>query len=186
MNPINSRGGRRSNAGRKPGPATRVVRLPVPLADIARRMNERGFRAGDVNAFLDVEARTAQTVPLMSTTASCGFPSPADDYMDGPLDFNELIVTNPPATFAVRVAGESMTGAGIFPGDIAVVDRSRAPVNGCIVLACLDGEFTIKRYQVRAGGVSLQAENPAFPSLKIGEGQELEIWGVISRSIRML
>ncbi|MBP0618261.1 translesion error-prone DNA polymerase V autoproteolytic subunit [Jiella sp. KSK16Y-1] len=122
----------------------------------------------------------------MSTTASCGFPSPADDYMDGPLDFNELIVTNPPATFAVRVAGESMTGAGIFPGDIAVVDRSRAPVNGCIVLACLDGEFTIKRYQVRANGVTLKAENPAFPSLDIGEGQDLEIWGVVSRSIRML
>ena len=62
-------------------------------------------------------------MPLMASPAECGFPSPADDYLDRPLDFNELLIENPAATFAVRIAGESMTGAGLFPGDIAVVDR---------------------------------------------------------------
>lgn len=178
------RGGPRINSGRPKGAATRVVRLPVPIAQIARRMNERGFRAGDVNAFLDVEAHTSLTVPLMSSRAACGFPSPADDYMEGPIDFNDLIVRNPEATFAVRVAGESMTGAGIFPEDIAVVDRSRGAVHGCIVLACLNGEFTIKRYQVRTGVITLKAENPAFPSITIGADCEFEVWGVVTRSIR--
>jgi hypothetical protein len=86
---------------------------------------------------------------------ACGFPSPADDHLDRPLDFNKLLVQNPAATFAVRIAGESMTGAGLFPGDIAVVDRSLTPANGCIVLALIDGEFTIKRYQISGGGVVL-------------------------------
>ncbi|WP_244498394.1 LexA family protein [Aureimonas ureilytica] len=184
MDTIERRGGPRSKAGRPKSAATRVVRLPVPIAQIARRMNERGFRAGDVNAFLDVEARIAQTVPLMSASAACGFPSPADDYMEGPLDFNELMISNPAATFAVRVSGESMTGAGIFPGDIAVIDRSRGPVHGCVVLACLDGEFTIKRYLIRAGVVTLKAENPAFPNITLAEGQEFEVWGVVSGTVR--
>lgn len=179
------RGGRRINSGRPKGVATRVVRLPVPLAQIARRMNERGFRAGDVNAFLDVETRTSLTVPLMSSKASCGFPSPADDYMEGPIDFNELMVRNPAATFCIRAAGESMTGAKIFPEDIVVVDRARGPVHGDIVLACLDGEFTIKRYQVRAGIITLKAENPAFPSITIGDHCEFEVWGVVTRSLTL-
>jgi DNA polymerase V len=81
----------------------------------------------------------------MADTAACGFPSPADDHFDSPLDFNEPIIENPAATFAVRVAGESMTGAGNFPGDIAVVNRARTAFDGCIVLALVDGEFIIKR-----------------------------------------
>ena len=79
-----------------------------------------------------------------------------------------------------------MTGAGIFPGDIAVVDRAREPINGSIVLALLDGAFTVKRYRVKDGTVWLQAENPAYPDLQIADGQSLEVWGVITRSIRML
>ncbi len=79
-----------------------------------------------------------------------------------------------------------MTGAGIFPGDIAVVDRVREAVNGSIILALLDGAFTVKRYRVKDGTVWLQAENPAFPDMLIADGQTLEVWGVITRSIRML
>jgi DNA polymerase V len=79
-----------------------------------------------------------------------------------------------------------MTGAGIFPGDIAVVDRAREPVNGCIVLAVLDGAFTVKRYRIKDGAVVLQAENPAFPDVQVADGQTMEVWGVITRSIRML
>ena len=117
---------------------------------------------------------------------ACGFPSPAEDYLDKALDFNELLVHNPAATFAVRIAGESMTGAGLFPGDIAIVDRSLQPANGCIVLALVDGEFTVKRYRRRPDGIVLQAENAAFKDIVIPEDSAFEVWGVVKHSIRML
>src|SRR6478752_1926086 len=116
---------------------------------------------------LPVQARLHLKVPLVGATAPAGFPSPADDYLDRPLDFNELLIENPDATFAVRLASDSMTGAGLFPGDIAVIDRSVTPTSGCIVLALLDGEFTIKRYRPRDGKIVLQAENPAFPDIEV-------------------
>src|SRR3984885_881171 len=120
---------RKGVGGRPRGGPTTVMRLPLPVANLARRLREGTLRAGDINAFIDIEAQITQTVPLVDGTASCGFPSPADDYLDRPLDFNELLIQNPAATFAVRVAGESMLGAGIFPGDIAIVDRSLTPAN---------------------------------------------------------
>jgi DNA polymerase V len=178
-------GGRRAGAGRLPGPPTKVVRLPVTLADMARKL-AAAKNPGDVAALLDVESRTALRVPMMAWSAACGFPSPAEDYVDRPLDFNELLIEHPAATFAIRIEGESMTGAGIFPGDIAVVDRAREPVNGCIILALLDGAFTVKRYRAKDGAVVLQAENPAFPDMPLSDGQSFEVWGVITRSIRML
>lgn len=74
---------------------------------------------------LTVEPRLSLVVPLVGSVAECGFPSPADDYLDRPLDFNELLIENAPATFVVRVAGDSMTGVGIFPGDLSVINRAR-------------------------------------------------------------
>ena len=130
--------------------------------------------------------RSSVQTPLFSCTAAAGFPSPAEDYLEQPLDFNELLVKNPAATFAVRIAGESMMGAGLFPDDIAVVNRSVTPTNGAVVLALLDGEFTVKRYRVRGEHVYLQAENPKFPDIQIHEGAAFEVWGVISHAIRML
>jgi DNA polymerase V len=107
------------------------------------------------------------------------------DIIDAP-DFNSMLVENPVATLAVRISGKSMTGAGIFPGDIAVVNRAREPKNGDIVLAVVDREFTIKRYRNRNGKITLQAENPRFADIEITEGVDFEIWGVVSSSIRML
>ena len=137
-------------------------------------------------AFLDVEGRSALRVPMMAWAAACGFPSPAEDYVDRPLDFNELLIEHPAATFAIRIEGESMTGAGIFPGDIAVVDRAREPVDGNVILALLDGAFTVKRYRIKDGAVWLQAENPDFADMPLSDGQSFEVWGVIKRCIRML
>jgi DNA polymerase V len=122
----------------------------------------------------------------MTGSAPAGFPSPADDYLEGPLDFNELLIKNASATFAVRIAGDSMTGAGLFPGDIAVVDRAVTPQDKCVVLALLDGGFTIKRYRRRRDRVWLQAENPAYPDITINDGCDFQVWGVITKSIRML
>lgn len=132
-----------------------------------------------------VEARLAATVPLVEASAACGFPSPADDYLDRPLDFNELLIENAPATFVVRVAGDSMTGIGLFPGDLAVVNRAKTPVDGAIVVALVDGEFTLKRYRRRGSRTWLEAENPAFRDIEIAEGMSFEVWGVVTRSIRM-
>ncbi len=184
MNQPSKRGGRRPGAGRPGGPSE-VVRLPLPLAAIAKRMKDGSLRAGDINAFLDISAHTVAAVPLASTSAACGFPSPADDYMDRPLDFNELLVKNPAATFAVRISGESMRDRGMLPGDIAVVDRSRSAVSGSIVLGLVGGEFTIKTYRLKAGGtVVLEAANPDFPPIVITEDLAFEVWGVVSGIIR--
>ena len=127
-----------------------------------------------------------RTIRFVEGTAACGFPSPADDYLEHPLDFNELLIRNPAATFAVRLASDSMTGAGLFPGDIAVIDRSVTPTPGCIVLALIDSEFTIKRYRPRDGKIVLQAENPAFPDIEVTSDRAFEVWGVVTKSIRML
>lgn len=186
MRQISKRGGVREGAGRRPGVPTKVVRLPLPVASVARRIAEKSMRWGDISSFLDLHIGPAQAVPLMSSSATCGFPSPADDYTDRALDFNELLVENPAATFAVRIAGESMIGAGIFPNDIAVVDRSRSPSDSCIVLALLDGEFTVKRYRRRGTRVWLQPENPAFKDIILTEDSAFEVWGVVKHTIRML
>ena len=99
---------------------------------------------------------------------------------------SELLIKNPAATFAVRIAGESMILAGLFPNDLAIVNRSLQAVSGCIVLALIEGEFTIKRYRKTARGVVLKAENPAFNDILITPETDFQVWGVITNSIRML
>jgi DNA polymerase V len=133
-----------------------------------------------------VLARTHQVVPLVLGRASAGFPSPADDYLDRPLDFNELLIANPDATFAVRVVGDSMIGAGIFPGNIAVVDRSKTAGDRSIVLAIFEGEFTLKRYRQRGNRRWIEAENANYAPIELTEDSAFEIWGVVRNSIRML
>ena len=108
-------GGRRAGAGRLAGPPTKVVRLPVSVAELARRIAS-AKNPGDVAAVYTVEGSSALRVPMMAWSAAAGFPSPAEDYVDRPLDFNELLIEHPAATFAIRIEGDSMTGAGIFPG----------------------------------------------------------------------
>lgn len=131
-------------------------------------------------------SRTAQSVVLVEASVPAGFPSPADDYLDQPLDFNELLIAHPAATFAVRVTGDSMQGVGIFPGDIAIVDRAVAATDGKIVLGILDGDFTIKRYRVRSGAVWLEAANPAYKDIVLSEESAFEVWGVVRHAIRIL
>jgi DNA polymerase V len=177
---------RKGIGGRPRGAPTAVIRLPLPVAALARRLAQGDLRAGDINEFLDLQAGRRIAVPFAGVAVECGFPSPAEDYLDGPLDFNELLVVNPAATFAVRLAGESMTGAGLFPGDIAVVDRSVAPTNNCIVLALLDGEFTVKRYRRSGATITLLPENSNFAPITLTAERTFEIWGVVTRSIRML
>jgi DNA polymerase V len=98
----------------------------------------------------------------------------------------ELLIENPDATFAVRVAGDSMIDAGIFPGDIAIVDRSKTAVDRSIVLAILDGEFTLKRFRKHGHRCWLEAENSHYGPTELTEDSAFEIWGVIKKSIRLL
>jgi DNA polymerase V len=111
---------------------------------------------------------------------SAGFPSPAQDYFDGSLDLNEHLIRDKTSTFIVRVSGESMTGAGISDGDELVVDRSLTPKHGNVVVAILDGELTVKRLELTAGGVVLRAENPEYPPILVPALSDLQVWGVVT------
>lgn len=124
--------------------------------------------------------------PLFLSGVSAGFPSPADDYLDRKLDLNEHLVKNPAATFFVRVAGDSMIGAGINDNDILVVDRSLEPSANSIVIAVVNGELTVKRLRKIRGSWRLTAENPDYPDLEINEETPLEIWGVATYAIHSL
>ena len=124
--------------------------------------------------------------PLFLSGVSAGFPSPADDYLDRKLDLNEHLIKNPAATFFVRVAGNSMTGAGINDNDILVVDRSLVPSNNSIVIAIVNGELTVKRLIRNQNSCRLVAENPDYPSLEINGEIPLEIWGVATYAIHTL
>jgi DNA polymerase V len=126
------------------------------------------------------EKRTRLRLPLVSANVEAGFPSPADDHLERGIDLNEELVRNPAATFYVRVKGESMRDAGIHPGDLLMIDRSVSPVDRQIVVAMIDGEFTVKRFRKRNGKITLEAENPAFQAIEVGEDQELTIWGAVT------
>ena len=127
-----------------------------------------------------------QQRPFFLSGVSAGFPSPADDYLDQKLDLNEYLIKNPAATFFVRVAGDSMTGAGINDNDILVVDRSLEPSSNNIVIAVVNGELTVKRLIKNKNSCLLCAENSNYPPLTVNEETPLEIWGVATYVIHAL
>ncbi|MCK5845617.1 MAG: translesion error-prone DNA polymerase V autoproteolytic subunit [Victivallales bacterium] len=124
--------------------------------------------------------------PVFEESVPAGFPSPAEGYAERPLDLNELLVKNPPATFFVRVSGDSMTGAGVFPGDLMVVDRSLRAVDGSVVVALLEGEFTLKRLRLSGDLVELLPENEAYPVIKVEKQSDFQIWGVATHCVHSL
>jgi len=125
-------------------------------------------------------------LPFFVSRVPAGFPSPAEDYSDGVLDLNDLI-EHPAATFFVRVSGYSMTGAGIFDGDLLIVDRSIKPRSGQIVVAVSAGDMVVKRLRKRAGGwwlVPESQEHDEFQAVEMAE--DSEIWGVVKNVVRCL
>lgn len=123
---------------------------------------------------------------LYQTPVSCGFPSPAEDYIESPLDLNEHLVTRPASTFFVRAKGDSMIGAGIFEGDLLIIDRSVKARPGHVVLAVLNGEFTLKRWHKDKECYYLLPENPNYKPIKITEESEFSIWGVAIHCVHKL
>ena len=142
--------------------------------------------APSISALYPFDRKGEATRPLFACSVSAGFPSPAEDYIEGRLDLNELMVANPAATFFVRVAGDSMIGAGIHHNDILVVDRSVEPVSGKVVIAVVNGELTVKRLITKGASVRLQADNPDYPDIIMVEGTTCEIWGVVTFVVHSL
>lgn len=127
-----------------------------------------------------VETRTAVFCPLMSAPIRAGFPSPADDFVDQGIDWNQQLIANPMATFCVRVAGDSMAGAGIREGDTLIVDRSTKPCDGHIIVARLADAFTVKRLRLVGRKAFLVPENESFDVTEVGEESDFEVWGVVT------
>jgi DNA polymerase V len=146
--------------------------------------------------------RISYRLPLFACPVSAGFPSPADDYLEGQLDLNQHLIKHPVATclvqrtlrkpqrdcirFFVRATGDSMIRAGIHPGDLLIVDRSLEASDGRVVIAVVDGELLVKRLRQRGECVYLVAENPSYPSLLITEAMDFSVWGVVTNVIHPL
>lgn len=129
---------------------------------------------------------TRYALPIFLGRLPAGFPSPADDYIEGKLDLNRHLIKHPAATFFVRVTGDSMIGAGIHSGDLLVVDRSLDAVDGNVIVAALDGELTVKRLFRQGEILRLLPANPAYQPIEILTQQTFEIFGVVTNVIHAL
>lgn len=189
-----NRGGKRTNSGRKEGTGkfgepTSVIRVPesqksVIIDFLAHYQTKKAIN--NIGAFkIPTTNPNKSELPLFSSSVRAGFPSPADDHVEEYLDLNEYLIKQADATFFVKIIGDSMIDAGIFEGDVAVVDRARLASTGDTVLAVIDGEFTIKILnQSEHGKPVLLPANPVFSPIEIKEGMNFEIWGVVTGTVR--
>lgn len=134
-------------------------------------------KSGDINASLSLK------LPFFTSQVSAGFPSPADDYLENPLDLNQYLIRHPAATFFVRSSGDSMIKAGIHNNDILIVDRSLEAKNGSIVIAVINGELTVKRLYIKGKNMILKPENPHDPDFVLTQDLAFQIWGVVTSVI---
>lgn len=186
----NTHGGKRVGAGRKPS-GIKTARVSVPEAakavviDFVKALKEpmSAVWGDSLKPIKLAENLNPFKVPLYAHSVKAGFPSPADDYVADTIDLNDLLMPRKEASFLIRVSGDSMVGAGIHDGDTLVVDRSIAATDGRVVVAAVDGQFTVKRLEKRHGRVRLLAENPNFSAIEFKDEQELQIWGVVTRVI---
>lgn len=121
-------------------------------------------------------------LPLLAHAVRAGFPRPADDFVEDEIDLQRLLVTNRAATFLVRLAGDSMVGKGLLDGDLAIVDRSRTPQDGDIVVVDVDGERSFKVWARQGARVTLSFANPRYPVYRLDAEALVEVWGVVSSS----
>ncbi|MBT2375533.1 LexA family protein [Pseudomonas fluorescens] len=124
------------------------------------------------------------SLPLYSSQVSAGFPSPAADHLEKLISLDELFEIRAPHMYLAKIQGDSMQGAGIFSGDLVIVDRSKTARHGDIVIAALNTESVCKRLSIQGDQVVLMAENPKYPPRYVMEGDELVIWGVVKYSVR--
>ena len=187
--PIKTRhGGTRQGAGRKAtyGEPTKTVRVPQSLVPVVVGYLDELKRSpqapGETASLRPIAAlRTSTAVPALGRRVRAGKPTSGDDYQEDAVDLGKHLVRDPSSTFVMKVAGWSMRDAGIADGDELVVDRGVAAGDGRIVVADIDGELTVKRLKRTSTGWLLQAANPDFADISVGDKGDLNIWGVVTR-----
>lgn len=167
-------GGKRCGAGRprgknKYGEVTKPLRVPVS-------------RLEEVKNYLLVP----QKLPLFSSSVKAGFPSPADDCIENYIDLNKYLIEHPFTTFFVKASGDSMKDIGIFSGDLLIVDRDITPVHNKVIIAALNGDLTVKRLHKKANELQLHPANKEYPVIKLKDGDDFSIWGVVIHVIHHL
>ncbi|MBA3814667.1 MAG: translesion error-prone DNA polymerase V autoproteolytic subunit [Alphaproteobacteria bacterium] len=181
----------KSKVGRRPNSIpTKAIQLHYSLVGRLLKFKEScGFDElyrKDVGEILSGKPSASLSLPLFQSRIQAGFPSPCGDFKERSLDLNEPLVSHKAATFFMRVTGDSMTGVGIFPGDLLIVDRSLNPISGKVVIAVLNGEMTLKRLEKSKEGFLLCAENNRYEDIKVREEDDFSIWGVVTNVIHCL
>ena len=182
-------GGTRQGAGRKAayGEPTKTVRVPQSLVPVvvryldAMKTSSAGAAANSAGLLPILTLRVATAVPTLGRRVRAGKPTSGDDYQEDAVDLGKHLVRDPSSTFVMKVAGWSMRDAGIADGDELVIDTDLAVEDGRIVIADIDGELTVKRLKRTDTGWLLQASNPDFADVTVGDKNELRIWGVVTR-----
>lgn len=137
-------------------------------------------------SFLKIDSEELKDFPIYENAVQCGFPSPADDFLDLDINLNDYLVKHKSATFCVKVNGSSMDGVGIHSGDVLIVDRAESVQNNSIVLAVIDNEFTVKSIKKNAGKLYLNPANDNYKPIEITEDMNFHIWGVVTFVIHAL
>lgn len=182
-------GGLRVGAGRKKdtGPyaeSTKVVRIPHSCVKAVKNFLLHQMTSNVESFIMPAEQARVNPITLFSHKVPAGFPSPADDHAENRLDLNEYLIDQSESTFFVRIKGDSMIDAGILDNDIVIVDRSKSAAINDIVLASIDGEFTVKVLAKNSEGPYLMPANKEYKPIHIKSDSEFEIWGVVTGSVR--
>ena len=182
-------GGLRVGAGRKKdtGPyaeSTKVVRIPHSRVKAVKNFLLHQMTSNVESFIMPAEQTRVNPITLFSHKVPAGFPSPADDHAEKRLDLNEYLIDQSESTFFVRIKGDSMIDAGILDNDIVIVDRSKSAAINDIVLASIDGEFTVKVLAKNSEGPYLMPANKEYKPIHIKSDSEFEIWGVVTGCVR--
>ena len=147
-------------------------------------MKLKSLHTTEVFEFYTPDYTTEMELPYVDVGISAGFPSPADDFIELTIDLNKFLVKHKDTTFFARVKGHSMKNAGIYDGDLLVIDKSLPPQDNKIAICQIDGEFTVKRIKIEKDIVWLIAENEEYKPIKVTPENELMIWGIVIHSIK--
>ena len=135
------------------------------------------------NKIINFRKNKKTKIKLYTTSISAGFPSPAEDHMDISLDINEYLVKHPSSTFYIYVKGDSMIDSGIFDGDLLIVDRSLEVKSNSVVVAVIDGDFTVKKIKKDSGNLYLIPQNKKYKPILLENNMDFQIWGIVTHTI---
>lgn len=187
-NPHKKHGGAREGAGRKATflEPTKPFRIPISQIESVRAfLHQQVFPQPAITPLPLATHPESHLLPVFASGVRAGFPSPADDHAEPGLDLNQLI-ENRASTFCAWAEGDSMQDLGILDGDLMVIDRSLTPRHDDVVVADMNGSFTVKRLVQKSNGSFLMPANPDYPAIPIKPDDEIRIWGVVVRVIHDL